>query len=216
MNDPQTDGYDPTTSPQRIWVQIIGNQICTISTAVGGTGGLYTNNAFGTHNTWLNGTSQTSCFGNVVSAANATTTITQISSNQVSPQRVPNSPHNQSTGRRKIERAFNRYLNGSDLLEEFIGFCGAERVNKAEFLNLPIKLFMMWLILEAAKEDELDPPQDIAAKFEREMRLLQKPVEQDCVKQVDPEPDNRDCQTEGCSDGISEQPPPQRHSELVP
>lgn len=59
-------------------------------------------------------------------------------------------------------REFNRYLNASDLLEAFIRFCGKEaRVRRHEMLNLPIKLFIAWLVLEAAKADKEPEPDDI-------------------------------------------------------
>ncbi len=56
---------------------------------------------------------------------------------------------------------FNRFMNVSDRMEEFIDFCAKQGVEKNEFMNLPIKLFIGWLILEAAKADKEPPPQDI-------------------------------------------------------
>jgi hypothetical protein len=59
-------------------------------------------------------------------------------------------------------REFNRYLNASDLLEAFIRFCGKEaRVRRTEMLGLPIKLFIAWLVMEAAKADKEPEPDDI-------------------------------------------------------
>lgn len=50
-------------------------------------------------------------------------------------------------------REFNKYLNASDLLEEFISFCDEQKVRKNEFMKLPIELFIMWLVVRAADQD---------------------------------------------------------------
>jgi hypothetical protein len=59
-------------------------------------------------------------------------------------------------------REFNRYINASDLLTDFIAFCGREaKVGREEMLELPIKLFIQYLIIEAAKADGEPEPADI-------------------------------------------------------
>lgn len=55
-------------------------------------------------------------------------------------------------------RSFNRYVNASDLLEEFIGFVGAEGVSQGEVLGLPVDLFIKWLVIRACEEDAEVPP----------------------------------------------------------
>ena len=50
-------------------------------------------------------------------------------------------------------REFNKYLNGSDLLEEFIAYCAKQNLTQKEFSELPISLFIYWLIVEAAHVD---------------------------------------------------------------
>jgi hypothetical protein len=50
-------------------------------------------------------------------------------------------------------REFNKYINASDLLEEFIRFSGSLGVRQSEVLNIPIELFINWLILKAAEQD---------------------------------------------------------------
>lgn len=55
-------------------------------------------------------------------------------------------------------REFNPYLNASDKLEAFIKYCGSLGVKKHEMLNLPINLFIAWLIIESAKADEEPEP----------------------------------------------------------
>lgn len=59
-------------------------------------------------------------------------------------------------------REFNRYVNGSDLLEEFIGWLGTQGVRQSEFMALPIELFIKWLIVRACEEDHEEPPEQVA------------------------------------------------------
>ncbi len=54
-------------------------------------------------------------------------------------------------------RGFNKYVNASDLLEEFIQFAGTEGVRQREFMDLPISLFVKWLIIRAMEEDGEKP-----------------------------------------------------------
>lgn len=67
-------------------------------------------------------------------------------------------PHADLPIRKPPPREFNRYINGSDLLEEFIRFLGRNQVRKAEALQMPLELFIQWLIIEAAKADNEEPP----------------------------------------------------------
>lgn len=55
-------------------------------------------------------------------------------------------------------RDFNKYLNASDLIEQFIRFTGTFGVRQSEVLNIPIETFINWLIIEAAKMDGEAPP----------------------------------------------------------
>lgn len=57
-------------------------------------------------------------------------------------------------------RDFNRFLNASDLLEEFISYCAQQRVTKKDFAELPISLFIYWLIVRAAETDG-DPTEEV-------------------------------------------------------
>ena len=50
-------------------------------------------------------------------------------------------------------RGFNRFLNASDLLEDFIKDAGIAGIRQSEFLNLPVELFINWLIIKAAEKD---------------------------------------------------------------
>lgn len=57
---------------------------------------------------------------------------------------------------------FNRYINASDLLEEFIAFVGAEGVRAGEVFGLPVELFIKWLIIRACEEDQEEPNVELA------------------------------------------------------
>lgn len=57
-------------------------------------------------------------------------------------------------------REFNRYLNGSDLLEDFIHYCAEQKITKKDFSELPISLFIYWLIVKAAEADG-DPVDEV-------------------------------------------------------
>lgn len=52
---------------------------------------------------------------------------------------------------------FNRYVNASDLLEEFIRFLGDEGVRQGEVMSLPVELFIKWLIIKACEHDGEEP-----------------------------------------------------------
>lgn len=58
-------------------------------------------------------------------------------------------------------RDFNSFVNASDKLEAFIQFCGQIGVRQGEMLDIPIKHFIAWLIVEAALADG-EKPDDIA------------------------------------------------------
>lgn len=51
-------------------------------------------------------------------------------------------------------REFNRYINASDLLEQFVAAIGKHPlVDQSNVLKLPVEAFVNWLIVEAAKKD---------------------------------------------------------------
>ncbi len=54
-------------------------------------------------------------------------------------------------------REFNKYLSASDLVEEFIRYCDSQGITQKEFKDLPLPLFIMWLIVRVAETDNEDP-----------------------------------------------------------
>lgn len=54
-------------------------------------------------------------------------------------------------------RQFNRYLNAGDLLQDFIADLGKAGARQSEILSVPIELFINWIILKAAEQDQDKP-----------------------------------------------------------
>lgn len=50
-------------------------------------------------------------------------------------------------------RDFNSFINASDKLESFVKFCGEQGVRQSEMLEIPVKHFIAWLVVEAARAD---------------------------------------------------------------
>lgn len=50
-------------------------------------------------------------------------------------------------------RNFNPFINASDKLEDFIRYCGDVGVRQGDMLGIPIKHFVQWLVIEAARAD---------------------------------------------------------------
>jgi hypothetical protein len=57
-------------------------------------------------------------------------------------------------------REFNRFINASELLEDFIRYVGTQGVTQIEVLDLPVNAFIHWLIWQAALKDG-DPTDDL-------------------------------------------------------
>jgi len=68
-------------------------------------------------------------------------------------------------------REFNRFINASDLLQEFIIFLGTLGVKQGQVLNIPIELFINWLVFKAAEQDHESPPSNLTPP-ESHPRLL--------------------------------------------
>lgn len=64
-------------------------------------------------------------------------------------------PYNSSRVPPPLE--FNKYINASDLMEEFIKWVGSEGVRRREVMTLSIDLFIKWLIIRACEEDQEEP-----------------------------------------------------------
>lgn len=80
-------------------------------------------------------------------------------------------------------RDFNKFINVSDRLEEFIEFCGQQGVKQSEMLNLPLNLFIGWLAIEAAKADKEAEPE---FPLLEDLRKIVAPSCLECSKSLDP------------------------------
>ncbi len=78
-------------------------------------------------------------------------------------------------------REFNTYINVSDRLGEFVKYCGEQNVTQDEMMDLPIKLFIGWIVLQAAKADR-EPEPDIPLL--EDFRKMQEPVCLHCAKEI--------------------------------
>lgn len=58
-------------------------------------------------------------------------------------------------------RDFNRFLNASEIMEEFVRYVGTLGVKQGDVLNLPISLFINFLVVRAADADG-EPTPDVA------------------------------------------------------
>ena len=54
-------------------------------------------------------------------------------------------------------RQFNKYVNASDLMQEFIRYCGTLGVRQGEMMEIPVESFIKWLIIEACVVDGEEP-----------------------------------------------------------
>jgi len=55
-------------------------------------------------------------------------------------------------------RILNKYLNGSDLLEEFILDMKPMGIRQNEILQVPIELFINWMIMKSAEAEDAEIP----------------------------------------------------------
>ena len=75
------------------------------------------------------------------------------------------------TYKANTQREFNRFLNASDLLAEFIKDLGMVGATQQQVLKVPIELFINWLVVRAAEQDEEELPPDLP-KLEDIPKLL--------------------------------------------
>jgi len=63
------------------------------------------------------------------------------------------------TYRAARHRDFNKYLNCSDLIEEFINYVGNIGLKKNEIMKIPVSLFIAFLVVRAAEADGEEVPE---------------------------------------------------------
>lgn len=73
-------------------------------------------------------------------------------------------------------REFSPHLNASDMLAQFVEYSRKLGVSRQDVLNLPIHLFISWLIIEAAERDGDEIPEDVTPiECSQELVELKKP-----------------------------------------
>ncbi len=65
--------------------------------------------------------------------------------------------------RRGMPREFNKFINASDLLEEFIEWLGAQDIRQSEVMGLPLEYFIKWLVIRACEVDQEEPNVEMPA-----------------------------------------------------
>jgi hypothetical protein len=68
-------------------------------------------------------------------------------------------------------REFNEFINATDLMEEFIRFLGKYNVRQDEVLQIPVELFINWLVIKACEKDREEPPEGVL-RIEQHPKLL--------------------------------------------
>lgn len=69
-------------------------------------------------------------------------------------------------------REFSPHLNASDLLAQFVKYVGSLGVKQTEVLQLPVELFINWLIIEAAERDKDQVPDGVIPVGKQVQALL--------------------------------------------
>lgn len=73
-------------------------------------------------------------------------------------------------------REFSPHLNASDMLAKFVDYVRTVGVKRQDVLELPIKLFVSWLVIEAAERDGDEIPAGIVpVEKDRAVSLLLRP-----------------------------------------
>ncbi len=84
-------------------------------------------------------------------------------------------------------RDYNRFIDGSSLLEEFIKDCGIAGIKQSEFMNITIEVFIHWLIYKAALKDDDPLPEGVYAPGKHpETTKLKWPHCRSCGKFISP------------------------------
>ncbi len=84
-------------------------------------------------------------------------------------------------------REFNKFIEASSLLEDFINDCGKIGVRQSEFMSMPIEVFIHWLIYKAALKDEDPLPEGVfAPENHPETKKLKLPRCLACGKFISP------------------------------
>jgi len=76
-------------------------------------------------------------------------------------------------------REFNPFINASDILEDFIRYVGKLGVTQSQLMDLPIELFINFLIIRAAEADGDPKPADMDIESHPAIKALPSPKNHD-------------------------------------
>ena len=72
-------------------------------------------------------------------------------------------------------RGFNKYLNASDVIEDFIRYLGKMNVRQGHVMKMPLGLFINWLVIESARADG-DAADDLLPKLQTGVHEIKRPT----------------------------------------
>lgn len=69
-------------------------------------------------------------------------------------------------------REFNRFINASDLVSDFIGYLGEQKVAADDVMGMPLELFIKWLVVKACEQDGEEPNVTLELPHQKKPRCL--------------------------------------------
>lgn len=83
-------------------------------------------------------------------------------------------------------RDFNRYINASDLLEDFLGYLRSMGVKRREVMKVDLGVFISWLVIAAAEADQIEKPQEEVLMIESHVKRTRLTPQCKCCKRFIP------------------------------
>lgn len=77
---------------------------------------------------------------------------------------------------------FNRYINASDLLEEFLRYLKSMGVSRKDVMKIDLGIFITWLIVAAAEADGMEKPQEETLMLEHQVKPISQQPKCMCCK----------------------------------
>ncbi len=78
---------------------------------------------------------------------------------------------------------FNRYVNASDLLEEFLRYLRSMGVTRKDVMKVDLGVFITWLIVAAAEADGMEKPSEEVLMLESQVKpIMRQPICKCCKR----------------------------------
>lgn len=81
---------------------------------------------------------------------------------------------------------FNRYVNASDLLEEFLRYLRSMGVTRKDVMKVDLGVFVTWLIIAAAEADGMEKPPEEVLMLESQVKPIGRQPTCKCCKRFIP------------------------------